>query len=766
MTGQTKAEDKTLGGVLSQHYSVDYYQREYVWGTKQVEELMSDFLGRFYEDYEEGHETSQVQGYSRYFLGSYIVSEDERTTYIIDGQQRLTTLTLLLMVLHQRAQKTVKHRNLNMSPYIHSDFYGMNKYNINVPEREEVMENLWTSPGKIKPQHLGSNLVKRYNDLKRIVDQELTDDALPHFCYWVRENVMLVQIKAQSEREAYSIFETMNDRGKPLTPIEMLKGGALSLVDNREERSACQEAWDSAQDRLGKQFDQFVIDLLLAKFATLYPGSTPAGDWLQITKQCHRWFKEKRTEPHVGLRTSGDMVRFLKSFDYYSRLYERTLARIETLTPGYENVSYFAAAMPFAAMPVLMSLIEVDDEHEREKQNLIATYMEIRNARHVWNFPSPVNENTVIQAFLRIMKRLRSHPDHTDVDAIAWVLMEYLANNRASSDFREDRIPVMVKTSKGIKRGIHYLLARMTTFMDVQDGRQNPWNELTESRSRYDIEHILAARYEHNSDMFDSQEELDRVRDSIGALGLLDKSTNSSFNNKPYQHKAKKYAEHNRLLGVLSPGLYREGTSTFENHAGLERLRVEHPQLSRFLHPYDKFGSEEALERTEFLRTLAKIVWDVDRLLEFSECSSFEDLEQLAHSDDLADWQESEAPNRIRRAKPRQIKSSVPGEVVKVEARVKRDTYTSTVYAEANDEGKVRIRQIVGLFPQPFKNAVPPAEALRDDMLNGRIGTITETAPGVFHWRGKTDWVSPSTPLAIVKSNTSSLDDWEFVNER
>lgn len=763
MTGQTKAEDKTLEGVLSQHYSVDYYQREYVWDTKQVEELMDDFLVRFREDYEEGHETSKVNTYGRYFLGSYIVSEDEQTMYIIDGQQRLTTLTLLFMILHQRAQKSEQHRNLNMSSYIHSDHYGTNKYNIDVPEREEVMENLWTNPGKIKPQNVGSNLVKRYNDLKTIVDRELPDEALPHFCYWLRGKVMLVQIKAESEREAYSIFETMNDRGKPLTSIEMFKGYALSLVDNREDRNACQAVWSEAQERLGKDFDKFIIDLLLAKYATLFPGSTPVGDWTQITKQCHRWFKEKREEPHIGIRESKDVVRFLKSLDYYSRLYERTLARVETLTPGYESVSYFAAALPFATMPVLLSLVEVDDPHEREKQNLIATWMEIRNARYIWNFPTAMDESTVVQMFVRLMKRLRSHPDHTDIDAIAWVLMDYLINT--AEPFHEDRFPSYPKThTRSLKRGIHFLLARMTTFMEVQDGRQNPWIELTEPRSRYDVEHILAANYEHNADVFADQEALDRVRNNIGALGLLDKSTNSSFNNKPYGHKMRKYSEHNRLLGVLSPSLYKEGTSTFENHRGLERLREEQPQLSSFLHPYEVFDTEAVLERAEFLHLLAEVVWDVDRLLEFSTCDSFEELAALAHTDDLAEWHDVRAATkRKQRVKPHQLKSSKPGETIRIEARVTRKTYDTRVVAEANHEGQVRVLEIEGLYPRPYTSPVSSTiEALRDDMLNGRVGHIEETTPGVFHWKGQSDWVSPSVPLAVVKSSPSSLGDWEL----
>lgn len=86
VVAETRAEDKDLESVLSQqHYKIDYYQREYVWETKQVEELMSDFLTRFHENYEPSHDLNKVLSYDRYFLGSLILSQSDQNIYIIDG---------------------------------------------------------------------------------------------------------------------------------------------------------------------------------------------------------------------------------------------------------------------------------------------------------------------------------------------------------------------------------------------------------------------------------------------------------------------------------------------------------------------------------------------------------------------------------------------------------------------------------------------------------------------------------------------------------
>ena len=94
---------RTIRQLLSgAKYSIDYYQREYKWQTKQVLELLEDLSGKFLEDFQPSHEREAVNSYGHYFLGSIIISEKKDQKYIIDGQQRLTTLTLLLIYLYNR----------------------------------------------------------------------------------------------------------------------------------------------------------------------------------------------------------------------------------------------------------------------------------------------------------------------------------------------------------------------------------------------------------------------------------------------------------------------------------------------------------------------------------------------------------------------------------------------------------------------------------------------------------------------------------------
>ena len=84
---EISGEAKTLRQLLSSmRYSLDYYQREYKWQSKQVRELIEDLTEKFLEDYNKTDERKAVQNYGHYFLGSIILSLKSGQAFIIDGQ--------------------------------------------------------------------------------------------------------------------------------------------------------------------------------------------------------------------------------------------------------------------------------------------------------------------------------------------------------------------------------------------------------------------------------------------------------------------------------------------------------------------------------------------------------------------------------------------------------------------------------------------------------------------------------------------------------
>lgn len=237
--GKAKTVRELLKGVK---YSIDYYQREYRWQNKHISELIEDLGGKFLEDYQTGHERSKVADYAHYFLGSVIISKKEAASYIVDGQQRLTSLTLLLIFL-RNLQKD-RSRPVNIDELIFSERFDEKSFNIRVDERTQAMEALYE--GQLidvtdRPESV-QNLILRYRDLDKAFPEELRGDALPYFVDWLLENVHLVEITAYSDDDAYTIFETMNDRGLSLSPTDMLKGYLLANM-SEQKRIAANARW-------------------------------------------------------------------------------------------------------------------------------------------------------------------------------------------------------------------------------------------------------------------------------------------------------------------------------------------------------------------------------------------------------------------------------------------------------------------------------------------------------------------------------------------
>ncbi len=237
---------QSVSYLLSQKYQIDYYQRDYNWESKQVQELIEDLTTRFLLDYVESHERSQVADYGQYFLGSIIISQKDNVRYIVDGQQRLTSLTLLLIYLDRLIQdREDKESIADISDLIYSIKFGAKSFNLDIDERNSCLQSLINgeNPDPVDQSPSVQNLINRYNDITEFFPDELRDQALPYFIDWLTEKVKLVEITTFSDDDAYTIFETMNDRGLSLAPTDMLKGFLLANIGDNSSRAQADQVW-------------------------------------------------------------------------------------------------------------------------------------------------------------------------------------------------------------------------------------------------------------------------------------------------------------------------------------------------------------------------------------------------------------------------------------------------------------------------------------------------------------------------------------------
>lgn len=289
----------------SQSYSIDEYQREYKWEKENVDELLSDLLGKFSNSYKPDHSTKEVSKYGEYFLGSIIVSKRNGKSYLVDGQQRVTSLTLLLICLYRIAEE----RNLavlkTIAPLIYSDNLGEPKFNLDIPERLPVIEALFNGD-EFNPDGKDESIQTmflRYGDIEQngIIDE--LDEGINHFIYWLLTRVGLIEIATENDSYAYAIFETMNDRGKALSPVDMLKAYLLAPVEDSDKRRTSNQVWKQnvlnliswGQEKEPERDINCIKAWLRAQHAESIRDRKAGAsdkDWELIGNAFHRWVRE------------------------------------------------------------------------------------------------------------------------------------------------------------------------------------------------------------------------------------------------------------------------------------------------------------------------------------------------------------------------------------------------------------------------------------------------------------------------------------------
>lgn len=242
--------DEILKKDASFHYVIPKYQREYTWSYKEWDALYDDI-------------TENLEGY---FIGSIICINIGDSNYprleVIDGQQRLTTLCLFLLALYRRLnehKEEMEEDDLFEVSWIRKTLQNNKNSNglILLPQVQNynqddfsmvMYENGILKYAKKIP-HFGHRKIARcFNWFLYKIDQDLnkSDDKVATLLEIKKKvcNAMLVKIEVSSHSDAYVLFESLNNRGTPLTAIDLMK----NLIMARAEKVGltvddCFEQW-------------------------------------------------------------------------------------------------------------------------------------------------------------------------------------------------------------------------------------------------------------------------------------------------------------------------------------------------------------------------------------------------------------------------------------------------------------------------------------------------------------------------------------------
>jgi uncharacterized protein with ParB-like and HNH nuclease domain len=604
---------KTLQELLQgKKYTIHYYQREYRWGRKQIEQLIDDLTSTFSDYYVDSHETSAVENYGYYYLGS-IIRTDDKEKAIIDGQQRLTSLTLMLIYLNN-LQKQENYHKVQVDQMIFSDSFGKMSFNLDVAERRRCFESLYNNKDFDLNGESESvrTMYSRYKDIEELFPDELKKEALPLFLYWLKERVMLIEIVTPTEQDAHKIFVTMNDRGLNLNNAEMLKGYLLSEIADDNERDEANKLWKQTVMKLKASSEyasegiintedvEFITTWIRAKYAnTMREGKKGAKDkdYEIIGNEFHQWVRQNSNE--MGLIKSVHYIDFVKEeFRRFADIYIKLKEYSSKLNPNFEYVYYNANRnLNYQVMLILSAITNEDNQEVIDKKiKLVSYFVDFFATIRTFNYKK-VNFNTVKYMIFRIIKEIRDK----DVASIAVILSHEIKNMDINLDgikeFRLNQFTV---------RYLLHTLARFTSFINQEMGNPSEFETYInrDQKNSYDIEHVLPNDFDEYNESFENEEEFQLHRSKLGNLIILPRDKNRSYQDMPYSKKVTKYLGDNILAKSFNAQAY-------SNNPSFLRLKYD-------FKPYEDFGKEDINERQVLYSKIAEDIWNVDKLKEIA----------------------------------------------------------------------------------------------------------------------------------------------------
>lgn len=584
-----------LESLFKEKFTVDFYQREYVWEKKQLEDLINDLSNAFLKCWKPEDSTTNVRSYDPYFMGEIVLSQKaDKRSAIIDGQQRITTFTLLLIYMIQTYGNIKEFPKSKIDPTIFYDDYGVPIFNLDIEDRKNCMLSLYEhgfyEPNAKDKIHV-QKIVDRYNDIADCWDEKINDENIACFAYWILGKVMFSKVWANSDDFAYVIFETMNDRGLSLTHVEMLRSYLLANIK------------DAERDNSSKLFDDIVGKLSMIKlsskskaesefFRVFFRGhyaedlsqGKDTSDFVRIGNAFHRWVREN--EKLLKLEKSDDFVALVNKISYFANQYEKIYKYIESRDTNKYFYLIVNSDYGFTLQPALiLAAISNGDSDEvvETKIQLISKYLTKVLTWRVWNHWM-ISQSALEAPIYDLCKKIREKTCN-EIESIL---------NSSPIDLPDlNNSPTLNQQNK---RRLKVLISLITEIV----ARESNESDYMLNKNDIEVEHIWADHFDQHTGECVSKDEFDNYRNNIGDLLVLPKSFNASYNDKPYSIKVEQYYGQNILAQSLNEKKYKNnpGFDKFIKRSGL-----------KFTY-YSEFKKQSIVERAELYKSILLWNWE------------------------------------------------------------------------------------------------------------------------------------------------------------
>jgi len=511
-------------------YEVPKFQRDYTWDAEQWDDLWQDIKMLTSEEEKE------------HYMGYLVLqTTDNKNFIIIDGQQRLTTMSILILAILKCLTDIVdqgidkednqKRKDTLLNSYIgyidpvtlnsnnkltlnrnSDEYYRMNL----VLLRDLPIRNTNTSEKQMRECFLWF--------IERLKKKYVTGQQLAGFIDGIVDKLFFTVIKVTDQLNAFKVFETLNARGVQLSSSDLLKNYLFSVVDetrpSKFEIEELENIWSSIIEKLGSQkFEDY-----LRYYWNSYNKTVRKNNLFKVIKSSID-NKGKAFLLLRDLRDSADLYLALQNPDdefwngkkeIEQALYELKLFQIKqtnsVFLSGYKNLSL-------------------------EQFTKLVKYCSIISFRY--NIIGGLNPNEQEDVYNTIAQKIYSekHFDVSDFQAV------YVPDNNFENAFATK----LFKNTYSNHKIVKYIFSKIETYKYGHD--INPEVDI------YTIEHILPESADEKWGDF-SNEEVTRSIYRLGNLTLLEKKLNKDANTKKYESKKMIYANSNCKLTAAIPDHY------------------------------------------------------------------------------------------------------------------------------------------------------------------------------------------------------------------
>jgi uncharacterized protein with ParB-like and HNH nuclease domain len=478
-------------------YAVPRYQREYTWGKSQWEDLFDDLR----------------ENNRGYFLGSIICINQSNNALsvqrleVVDGQQRLATLSLLFAAVYQTLkshepgldeEQRVEMSNLKRKLVLRK---GIDDIRV-IPQIQNNNQNDYRallaeigviSPFDPPPYARNRKIFRTFryfqNRVKEINDEKSNKlDSIIEFLHKVN-NACLVKIEVASHADAYTLFESLNNRGMPLTAIDLIKNKLLARLEKKEPEKVVYyfERWNKLLDYLG---DDYAIQ---ERFFRQYYNAFK----IELNSP-FRKDDNKKKDPLGPVATRSNLIQIfeklidhdpkycLQKINEAGQFYAQILSRnqddiVDVLEKPFKDLERIQGAPSYLLMLYLLihkKELQLNTEHLSDIVNLLVRFFVRRNLTDT----PPTRDLT--RLFMTIIDEL----SNASGDAVVKIIRKQLIAVSANDELFRSKIEGPIyEENYGVTRFILFALAEQTMTKETQ---VDLWG-VENKQSVWTIEHIF-----------------------------------------------------------------------------------------------------------------------------------------------------------------------------------------------------------------------------------------------------------------------------------